>query len=185
MTHFFRHVTSRNPVWMVPLALPVVLYASQTVYLAVLFTALVAIAVPTVHGVSYFAERWLPRHLRLVSLLLVAAVVVTILERILQSLGDIVPQRTHSMIQALTVTAIMVWPTIAAPVEETFRHRMAVAAGLAAGFVVGFVPLAAVRILLSRGGYLFADTLFVGFLLLAVGRMAINLYRIHSGEERA
>ncbi len=177
MTHFSRHITTRNPVWMVPLALPFVLYAGQAYDLALLFAITVAITVPTIHGISFFVERRLPRHLRVVSVLLTGAVVVTIAEMVLVRLGQTPSDRTRYLIQALAVAGISVWPTFSSPAGESFPHRIAVAGGLAVGFVVGFAPLAAIRIALSRSGYHYADSVAVGFLLLAVGRMLISTYR--------
>ncbi|HKK48625.1 MAG TPA: Rnf-Nqr domain containing protein [Alkalispirochaeta sp.] len=177
MTHFSRHMTTRNPVWMIPLALPFVLYAGQAYDLALLFSVTVAITVPTIHGISFFVERWLPRHLRAISVLVIGAVVVTIVEMVLVRMDQAPSDRTRYMVQALAVAGITVWPTFSSPAGESFRHRMAVAGGLAVGFVVGFVPLAAIRIALSRSGYHYADSVAVGFLLLAVGRMLISTYR--------
>lgn len=181
MTHFVRHVTSRNPVWIVPLALPIVLYASTSVERAVLFAAAVVVTVPLSHAVSFFVERWLPRYLRMVPLLVVAAVVVTVFELLVLSFGYPLSDRSRYLLQALTVTGITVWPTGAAPLDESWPERLSVATGLAAGFLVGFVPIAAVRIVLSRVGYGYADALFVGFLLLAIGRAALNAYRMVRG----
>lgn len=177
MTHFSRHMTTRNPVWMVPLALPFVLYASQSYDVAVLFSIMVVIIVPIVHGISFFAERWLPRHLRVIPVLLTAAVAVTLAEIVFVRLGQTFSGRTSYLVQALAVAGITVWPAFSSPPGESFRHRIGVAGGLAAGFVLGFVPLAAVRITLSRAGYIYADSVAVGFLLLAVGRMSISAYR--------
>ncbi|MFW5694139.1 MAG: Rnf-Nqr domain containing protein [Alkalispirochaeta sp.] len=183
MTHFARHITTRNPVWMVPLALPFALYAGQAYDLALVFVVTVLITVPTVHGISFFVERWLPRHLRAIPVLLTGAVAVTIAEMVLIRVGFVPSARTRYLVQALAVAGITVWPTFASPAGESFRHRMAVAGGLAVGFVVGFVPLAALRIALSRGGYRYADSVAVGFLLLAVGRMLIAAYRRYGSGE--
>ncbi|MEX2444895.1 MAG: Rnf-Nqr domain containing protein [Alkalispirochaeta sp.] len=181
MTHFTRHITTRNPVWMVPLALPFVLYAGQAYDVAVLFAMTVAVTVPTVHGISFFVERRFPRHLRVISVLLTAAVVMTISEMVLVRLGQVPSPRTRYLVQALAVAGITVWPAFSSSAEESFRHRMGVAGGLAVGFVLGFAPLAAVRIVLSRGGYRYADSVAVGFLLLALGRMIISAYRRYAG----
>jgi hypothetical protein len=170
-------MTTRNPVWMVPLALPFVLFASQTYDEAVLFSITVLIAIPTVHGISFFVERWIPRHLRVIAVLLTAAVVMTIAEIVLVRIGYAPSQRTRYLLQALTVAGITVWPAFSSPAAESFRHRIGVAGGLALGFVLGFVPLAALRIALSRGGYVYADSVAVGFFLLALGRIAISVYR--------
>ncbi|MFO8042501.1 MAG: Rnf-Nqr domain containing protein [Alkalispirochaeta sp.] len=182
MTHFARHMTTRNPVWMVPLALPFVLYASQSYDVAVLFSIAVVVIVPTVHAISFFAERWLPRHLRIIPVLLTAAVAVTVAEILLARLGQAASGRTGYMVQALAVAGITVWPAFSSPPGESFRHRLGVAGGLAAGFVLGFAPLAAVRIVLSRAGYMYADSVAVGFLLLALGRMGISVYRRYAAK---
>jgi Na+-translocating ferredoxin:NAD+ oxidoreductase RnfA subunit len=180
---FSRQVLSRNPVWMVPLALPIVLYASQSVRTAILFGAVVVVTVPIVHGLSYFAERRLPRYLRIVPLLVIAATVLTLTELLLERIGEPLPDRTRLLLRAVTVTGIMIWPTVASRAGETLRSRVAVATGLAVGFVVGFAPLAAVRIALSRSGYILADSVAIGFLMLAIGRGVINIQHNRSGAE--
>ena len=75
-----RYIISKNPVWTVPLALPIVLFASQSPEWAVLFGISVAIVVPTVHLISYFVESSLPRMLRIIPVLVIAGTVVTIVE---------------------------------------------------------------------------------------------------------
>jgi Na+-translocating ferredoxin:NAD+ oxidoreductase RnfE subunit len=172
---FSRQVLSRNPVWMVPLALPIVLYASQSVRTALLFGAVIVVTVPVVHGISFFAERRLPRHLRIIPLLVISATILTLVELLLQRIGEPLPDRTRLLLRAVSVAGIMIWPTVASRAGETFRSRVAVAMGLAVGFLVGFAPLAAVRIALSRSGYVLADSVAIGFLMLAVGRAAINI----------
>ena len=177
MKRFVRQLVTRNPVWVVPLALPVTLFASQTTELAALFVILILIAVPVTHGISYFVEAWLPRYLRLVAVLIVASTVVSITEMILFLSGWGVTGRSLYMMRAITVSGLVVWPTSASPRGERFTDRLAVAFGLAVGFVIGFAPLAAARILLIRAGYRPADSVFMGFLLLAVGKIIINVYR--------
>ena len=183
MKHFLRQLTSRNPVWMVPLALPLVLFASRSIRTAILFSVVVIAVVPLVHSISYFLERQLPRYLRLVSLLIVAATVMTVVELVLVAMGQALTEGTASLLQAMTVMGIMIWPTIGSPLNETFQYRMSIAAGLAVGFVLGFVPLVLVRYLLFSAGYRWADALFVGFLLLTIGRVAVNVVR-RSRRER-
>jgi hypothetical protein len=149
----------------------------------VLFGAIVMVTVPVVHGISFFVEGQLPRHLRIVPLLVIAATVITLVELVLQRIGEPLPDRTRLLLRAVTVTGIMIWPTVASRAGETYRSRMAVATGLAVGFVVGFAPLAALRIALSRSGYVLADSVAIGFLLLAIGRAAINIH--HKRSETA
>ncbi|MCG8479952.1 MAG: hypothetical protein MI724_12710 [Spirochaetales bacterium] len=177
MKRFGRQLLSRNPVWVVPLALPIALFASQTVELAGLFAVLVLVVVPVTHGIAYFVEAWLPRYLRLVAVLIVSSTVLAVAEMVLHLVGWGIAGRSLYMMRAITVSGLVVWPTAAAPRDERFTDRLAVSFGLAVGFVIGFVPLAATRILFIRAGYRPADSVFMGFLLLAVGKIIINVYR--------
>jgi Na+-translocating ferredoxin:NAD+ oxidoreductase RnfE subunit len=169
-----RHIVARNPVWMVPLGLPFVLYGGQSWTLAALFAGAVLLVVPLAHALSFFIERQLPHHARLLPVLLAAATCITVLQLILSASGIVLSDRQDLMVEALTVSGLVVWPTIAAPTDETFSQRMAVAVGIAVGFVAGFVPLATVRLLAAAGGYQLAVSAFGGFVLLAVGRMVIS-----------
>ena len=172
-----RQVLFRNPVWGVPLALPVALFASQTAVLAGLFTILVLVVVPISHAISYFVEAWLPRYLRLFAVLIVTSAVLTVAEMVLNLAGWEIVGRPLYMMRALTVSGLVIWPTMAAARGERFTERLTVAFGLVGGFVIGFLPLATARILLIRAGYRPADSVFMGFLLLAVGKIIVNMYR--------
>ncbi|MCG8477869.1 MAG: hypothetical protein MI724_02150 [Spirochaetales bacterium] len=184
MKRFGPQLLSRNPVWVAPLALPIALFASQTVELAALFAILVLVVVPLTHGISYFVEAWLPRYLRLVAVLIVASTVLAVAETVLRLGGWGIAGRSLYMMRAITVSGLVVWPTSVAPRDERFTDRLAVSCGLAVGFVIGFVPLAATRILFIGAGYRPADSVFMGFLLLAVGNIVINVYRRLATDQR-
>lgn len=180
---FVQHMTSRNPVWMVPLALPIVLYASQSLDLAITFGIAVALVVPAVHSVSFFAERALPREVRLLPVLVLTATLITVWEMLILRFGVELTGRSAFMLEGITVSALVLSPTVAAPERESYAHRMKRAAGLSVGFLLGFVPVVVLRVLLGLSGYQYANSLFVGFLLLAVGRIAINLVRRRHATE--
>jgi len=167
-------VLNRNPVWVVPLALPLVLYGSGSVEQAVLFVMLVGIGVPVIHMVSFFAERWLPRMFRLVPVLIVAGTVFTVFEMVFLVPAEGVSERLLLMVRGASVSGIVIVPTIGSPEDERFIDRMRQVAGLTVGFVLGFVLFTAIRlgftILVGRE----LQPVALGFFVLALGRIAWN-----------
>lgn len=187
MNLFVRNLWTRNPVAVVPLALPIVLYGTQRVDTALLFGIGVPIVTLLVHALSWSAERILPRHARIVPVLMIAAAIVTLLELVVALFVGPVPVRSTYMVRAMVVSGMITWPTVASPRGERFADRMATVAGLGAGFLLGFVPLAMVRVGLNRAGFTLSDSLAIGFLLMAAVRIGMNIFRAraHSqGEQR-
>ncbi|MDA3949094.1 MAG: hypothetical protein PF508_07685 [Spirochaeta sp.] len=166
-----RYIVSKNPVWTVPLALPIVLFASQSPEWAVLFGVTVALVVPFVHVLSYFMESHLPRMLRIIPVLVIAGTVVTIVELFAIRAGVVPSDRMLLMLRAVSVSGIVIWPTIRAPRRERFVDRMQVVLGLTIGFVLGFALFSLIRFGIGQAGIGLANSVAMGFFLLAVGRM--------------
>lgn len=175
MTLLAHHALRRNPVWMVPLGLPYVLATGANPAYGMLFSLVILFLVPLVHALSFPLERWLPYQLRLLPVLITAATVVTLAELLLSTAGIGLHPRNTLLLRALSVAPVSVAPTLASLRSETYLHRMSVAAGLAIGFAIGYLPVALARLVLAALGYGYADTVFVGFLILALGRLSINL----------
>jgi len=174
MSEFGRYVLSRNPVWGVPLALPIVFFAGQSLERAILFGALLVGVFIATQMLSFFAESVLPRMLRIVPALIIAGAVVTIAEVVLYRIGVSPGHRTLLMMRGIAVSGIMMWPTLRSPRGERFVDRMQVVFGLTAGFLGGFALFTAIRVTLSRAGFGIADSVAFGFFLLALGRIVIE-----------
>lgn len=174
MNAFLRHAVTRNALWVTPLALPAALLASTTVELALLFGVVIAVTVPLAHLVSWPIERWLPRYVRLVVILVIASVIITLAETVIRAGGYQLAQRPLYVLRALTVSGLVVYPSIASPLGQRFSRRMAIVAGTVVGFLGGFFVFAALRIAVIAFGFVPGDSLAFGFLLLALGRIAIN-----------
>lgn len=170
-----RHMLRRNPVWMVPLGLPFVLATGSDPLYGVFVSLVTLVVIPLVHVVSLPLERWLPRQLRLLPVLITAATTITIVELALTASGVGLHPRSLLLLRALSVAPITTWPTVVSPRNEPYLHRLSVATGLGIGFALGYIPVALARLGLAALGYGFADTVFVGFLILGTGRLLINV----------
>lgn len=174
MSEIGRYLLSRNPVWGVPLALPVVFFAGQSVERAILFGSLVVGVLIVTQTLSYFAESMLPRMLRIIPALIIAGGIVTIAEVVLYRMGISPGHRMLLMMRGVSVSGIVMWPTLRARRGERFMDRMQVVFGLVLGFVGGFAIFTAIRVALSSSGVGIADSVAFGFFLLALGRIVIE-----------
>ncbi len=169
-----RGITVRNPVWVVPLALPIVLFASTTWEMTLLFSVAVPLVVILTHAVSYPLERWFPPDLSFMVTLLTAGIVVTLAERVLYAFGIVLPGRPLYIFRAIAVSGVMLWPAFIGTRDEPFLRRIYRVTGLAFGFMLGLLVLAIVRTLLISRGFTPAGAVSFAFLVLALGRMAVN-----------
>lgn len=167
-------ITERNPVWVVPLALPIVLYAGQSLERALLFAGIVTVVLPSVHVISYFAESLLPRTLRIIPVLAVAGTVVTIVELFVLRAGVPATDRLVLIMRATSVSGIVIWPTIRAQEGERFVDRLEIVVGLLLGFLLGFTVFTAIRLVARNAGFGLANSVAFGFFILAIGRMGIT-----------
>lgn len=185
MKRLLLYLGVRNPVWIVPLAIPIVLYGTQTADRAVLFGLVVAIVVPLSHAISYFLERVFPRSLYLLPLLTVAAVLVTLVELVINISVISAGPRTIALIRSLVVSGLLLYPATngsAGVMGERFRERMTRVGSITLAFVVGFAAFYLLRALSSTIVRSFADTVAGGFLILAAGRMTITV--VHDLRQR-
>lgn len=166
-------ITERNPVWVVPLALPFVLYAGQSLERALLFAGIITVVLPSVHVISYFAESLLPRTLRIIPVLVIAGTVVTIVQLFVVQSGVPATDRLVLIIRATSVSGIVIWPTIRAPESERFLDRLETVIGLLIGFIVGFAVFTAIRLAARTAGIDLANSVAFGFFILAIGRMGL------------
>lgn len=171
MKTFTTYIATRNPVWVAPLALPIVLFGSQSIERAVAFAIIVAVTIPAVHLISFFAEAWLPRMLRIVPVLIIAAGVVTIVEAFALRAGVVQSDRFLLMLRATSVSGLVIAPTVRARPGERFIDRMQIVLGLTVGFVVGFAAFTAIRVGIVAAGYGIGQSVAAGFLILAAGKM--------------
>ena len=179
-----RGITERNPVWVVPLALPIVLFASSTWEMTVFFALAVPTAVFITHLVAIPLERWLPPDLMLLAMLLAGGVVVTLAERVLYASGIVLPTRPLLLFRAITVSGVMLWPMLVGSRHEPVSQRLNRVAGLVIGFVLGLILLALVRTSLVTAGFAPAGSLPFALIVLALGRIAVNQVMI-GREKRA
>lgn len=177
MNRITLHVGPRNPVWIVPLSLPIALFASASVEWALLFGWFVPAAVVVSHAAGATVERWIPRRLRLPGFMLLAAIIVTLLELLVQRSGARLESLSLLMVRATTVSGVMVWPALVAGPRELWRERMTRAVGVSLGFVVGLTVLALVRRAAGALGIGGGDTVALGFLVLALGRIGLTALR--------
>lgn len=183
-----RGITARNPVWVVPLALPIALFASTSWEMTLLFSVGVSVTVLSTHLLAIPVERWLPPDLAVVAMLLAGGVVITLTERVLYVFGVVPAARPLFLFRAITVSGVMLWPALIGNRGEPAARRMNRVVGLIFGFVTGLVLLTLVRTSLLRYGFIPAASLPFGLIVLAVGRMLANQFvirRERAGEERA
>lgn len=171
------HLGPRNPVWVVPLALPLAIFASGELNRALLFVWLLPAAVVLAHAIAAVVEPWVPRRLRIAVMAIVAAAVVTVAEVILRRTQIGSTSETLLMVRLIAVSGAMVWPALAAHSDEGWRVRFLRAVGVAVGFAVGLTILTAARLSLAAIGLQPGDSVAVGFLVLAAGRIVVFMIR--------
>ncbi len=180
MNQFSLYFYLRNPVWIVPLALPIVIYGSQTLRRALLFAVIIAIVVPLTHILWALIERSFPRALRLVPLLVIAALLLTIVEVILNLSGIYVSPRSLVLIRSLSVSGLLLYPAMISARDDLVSSHLRRVAGITIGFLAGFLLFALMRSLFSLALGSFPSTIAGGFFILAFGRIVINL--IHEAQ---
>lgn len=188
MKRFLLYLGVRNPVWIVPMALPIVLYGTQTGDRAILFGTVIALVMPMTHALSYPLERVFPRSHRLIPLLTIAAILVTIAELVIDVSGVAAGPRTILLLRSLVVSGLLLYPGVAVRNEvtgERFSDRMLRVGSTTAAFLAGFAVFYVVRSIASVPFGPLTDTVAGGFLILAVGRMAIRAIRdLRRGRRR-
>lgn len=178
MNRITTFLVEKNPVWAFPLALPIVFFGSQSLERALLFAAIIAIVLPTVHTISFFVESLLPRMLRIIPVLVIAGSVVTIVELFVFHLGVADTHRLTLMIRATSVSGIVIWPTIRSRPGERFIDRVEVVFGLLLGFLLGFALFSAIRLSLGALEIGIANSVALGFFILAVGRIVLSSRKV-------
>lgn len=180
MRRFILYLGVRNPVWIVPLALPIVLYGTQTGDRALLFGVVITLVVPMAHALSYPLERVFPRSLHLIPLLTIAAVLVTLAELVIDLSGIVAGPRTILFMRSLVVSGLLLYPgTIrrGGRPARGFPDRMLRVGATTTAFLLGFSLFFVIRSILSVPFATFGDTVAGGFLILAAGRIAVRASR--------
>ncbi len=185
MAAVLRGITERNPIWMIPLALPLALHASQGTELAVVFSIAVSVVILVSVAVTAGIERWVPQDYVLVTLVVVAATVVTVVELVLGVLGVPLSRLSTYLLRSVAVCGLLVHPGAIGRRREPFTPRMVRVMGLALGFVLGLALLTAGRQLLRAAGVSTYQSVAVGLFLLALGRIVINAIRVSRGRRRS
>lgn len=175
MKKLLRHIGVRNPVWIVPLAIPIVLHGTQSFDRAILFSVVIAIVVPVTHALSFFVERSFPRSLTFLPLLTIAAVVLTLVEVVIGVSGIAAGPRTTALIRSLAVSGLLLYPTFSGTPSERFYDRMQRVGSVTIAFLLGFALFYAVRMVASIVFGSLAFTVAGGFFVLALGRMTVTL----------
>ncbi len=176
------HLFQKNPVWVAPMVLPVLLFGSGSMERALLFIILIGLGLPTVHVISFFIEAHLPRSFRLFSVLVVAASIFTVLEILFVPAGGDDPgaiSRLTLLVRGLSVSGIVILPTVRAPRGERFSERIQHVLGLTLGFILGFVVFVALRLGLQQLAGREIQPVVAGFFLLAAGRIGYNLFPVY------
>ncbi|TVR67448.1 MAG: hypothetical protein EA427_13755 [Spirochaetaceae bacterium] len=179
-----RGITARNPVWVVPLALPIALFASTTWEMALLFSIGVSVTVIVTHILAIPVERWLPPDLAIVAMLITGGVVITLAERVLYVSGIVPAARPLFLFRAISVSGVMLWPALIGSRTEPVTRRLNRVIGLVLGFVLGLLGLTLLRTSLIAYGFIPAGSLPFGLVVLALGRMAANRFMEVSRERR-
>lgn len=169
-----RGVLGRNPVWVTPLALPVVLFASTSWDTAILFAVALPVVVMVAHLVAIPVERWLAPDLAIVAILVAGGISVTFAEWVTYALGIVPAYRSILLFRAISVSGIMLWPIFAGFRGEAASLRLHRVAGLVLGFALGLVLLTLIRTSLISVGFIQAGSLPFGLFLLALGRILVN-----------
>lgn len=167
-------ILNRNPVWVIPLALPLVIFGSESLQRALLFVMILGIGLPVIHMISFFAEGRVPRMIRLIPVMIVAAAVFSALEMIFLVPTAQESQRLLLMVRGAAVSGIVIVPTIRSQPGERFTERMQHVIGLTIGFLLGFVLFTALRLGVSFMVGDAVSSVAAGFFILALGRIAWN-----------
>jgi len=186
MKRLMLYLGVRNPVWIIPLAMPIVLYGTQTGDRALLFGVVVALVIPITHALSWPLERVFPRSLHLVPLLTIAAVLVTMAELVIDLSGVFAGPRTIVLLRSLVVSGLLLYPGSVGPGavrNERFSERMLRIGATTAAFLVGFALFFVIRRVAAVPFGTFSDTVAGGFLILAIGRMTVSaVHRVRRGR---
>lgn len=173
-----RGIATRNPVWIMPLALPIVLFASGSWDMTILFAVAVPIMLIVTHLVALPFERWLPPDLEIVAMLVTGGVVITLAEQVLYMLGIVLATRPLLLFRAVSVSGVMLWPALIGTRAEPASRRLNRVLRLSLGFALGLILLAALRVPFVLGGFVPAGSVAGGLLLLAFGRVVINHFTV-------
>ncbi len=174
-------VLQRNPVWVMPLALPLVIFGSESFDRALLFVMVLGIGLPVIHMVSFFAEGRLPRMLRIIPVVIVAAAVFSVLEMVFLVPSSQENQRLLLMVRGATVSGIVIVPTIRSRPGERISERMQHVIGLTLGFLLGFALFTIMRLGVQFLVGEAVSSVAAGFFILALGRIAWNA--VHTERE--
>jgi hypothetical protein len=175
------HVVQRNPVWVMPLALPLVIFGSESPERALLFVMVVGIGLPVIHMVSFYVEGRLPRMLRIVPVVIVAAAVFSVLEMLFLPPVSQESQRLVLMVRGAAVSGIVIVPTIRSRPGERFSERIQHVLGLTIGFILGFALFTVLRLGLVVLVGQAVSPVAAGFFLLALGRIGWNAVHAERG----
>lgn len=184
MSRILLHVGARNPVWIVPLALPIAIFASANLDRAILFAWFLPAAVVVAHGASAPIERLLPRRFRFPLFVMVSAAVVTIGELLLARFGALPEGIDLVMLRATTVSGAMTWPALSPLPHDLWQDRLTRGIGVSLGFVLGLAVLTTVRLIIAATGLQTGQSVAIPFLILAVGRIGIDVIRRRTGSGR-
>lgn len=185
MSVFLTQTLRRNPVWMIPVALPFAVYASSSLSALALFSVLFVTVLPAAEALAALVEPSLPRSTRRFAPLMIAAVLVTVVEIVLVRVGGGMDLRTLLFLRALPVctTTLSSLPrreTGPVPIGPRVVHTFAGALGIA----LGTIALAAVRLPLAALGVDLLISASGAFLVLAAGRSVINVATIRRERSR-
>ena len=171
--------TVRNPLWVLSLALPILFHASVEIKTTVLFAVAVPILMILVHCISYVIEMMVVSWVRVSIVLLVAAIIITVAELLLQFNGLLKAENTLFIFRSFVVSGLVIWPTIVSVAKETFRVRMKRVLVLSASFCIGLSLFAGIRIVIGSIEFPFMYTVTAGFWLFALCRIVMaQCYRI-------
>ena len=169
--------------WVVPIALPAALYASEDPGLAFIFALTMLIVAPGAQMLLGVFGAALPRVARLPTLVVIASGLLAVVELLLQLVLGVPAVSDATMVRALAVSGVVIRPEIATdhPSDTTGAVRSAL--GLAAGFALGLAMLTAIRAGVAALGVADAGGLPIAFLILAAGHTVLRS-RDHDGADR-
>lgn len=175
-------MTERNPVWMVPLALPLALHASQSMELSIALGVAVSLSLFLGGGAAILLEQKVAPDLMIVVLVMAVAAGLTVAELTLDALGVPLTLLSRLLLRATAVSGLVVHPGALGRRRGPVTTRLVRLAGLVCGFFAGLLLLTAGRYLLEVLRVPVASSVAAGFFLLAVGRMVINSFSRGQGS---
>lgn len=164
-----------------PIALPAALYASEDPGLAFIFALTMLIVAPGARMLLGVFGAIVPRVARLPTLVVIASGLLAVVELLMQLVLGVPTVSDATMVRALAVSGVVIWPEIAPNRSSNTTEAVRSALGLAAGFALGLAVLTAIRAGVAALGVADGGGLPVALLILAAGRTVLRSH----GRDRA